>query len=124
MRLAVQSCCYREYYRSGGLSLRLGEPERVPFRVLVVFQNAERRNNAAEAMLRVRPPIMQQVWLTTMQELVKHPLDRIWVRPADYREATKCTAFGTDHALSWPYRRRPAREEKVEAAIAKQELLD
>jgi len=123
-RLAAQACCYREYYRSGGLAKRLGDAERVPFRVLMVFQNAERRNNAADSLLRVTPPVMEQVWLATLPDLRANSLGPIWIRPVDYREATKNSPFDSALPLAWPYRRRPEREDLVEKSAKKQQLLE
>ena len=122
-RLATQACCYRQYYRNGGLAKRLGKTGPVPFRVLMVFQNAERRNNVADTLLRLAPPIMEQVWLATLGDLRSNALGDIWIRPADYRAVTQNTAFDSEHAPSWPYRRRPVREELVEKSINKLPLL-
>jgi len=99
-RLAAQACCYREYFRTGGLGKRLRVSKRVPFRVLIVLQNPERRNNVADSLLRLNPPILQQVWLATLPDLRANPLRPIWMRPVDYREATKNTAFDPDRPLS------------------------
>lgn len=122
-RLATQACCYREYFRSGGLARRFGGTERVPFRVLMVFQNAERRNNAADSLLRLSPPILEQVWLATLPDLRANALGNIWLRPVDYRDVVEDTAFDTRLPLSTPYRRRPEREELVEKSITKRQLL-
>jgi hypothetical protein len=126
--LAQKSLCYRDYYRSGGFALKNGRPrsefESYPFRVLMVFQNAERRNNAAERMLLCHPPVLTQVWLTTFPEIVATPLGAIWVRPFDYQAAIKGTAFNNENGrVPAIYRRRPEREAFVEGRVQKQALL-
>jgi len=122
-RLTTQARCYREYYRTGGLAKRFGETEQLPFRVLMVLQNTERRNNVADSLLRLRPPIMEQVWLATMSDVRGAPLGPIWIRPIDYRAVTSGTAFDPKLPLSSPYRRRPEREEIVEKSVIKRGLL-
>jgi hypothetical protein len=78
---------YLDFYRSGGFARQCGHPpehfRQFPFRVLWIFRNAERRNNAAESFLRHHPPILTMAWLTTFDELVKNPLGNIWIRPVD-----------------------------------------
>src|ERR1700730_18293993 len=70
--LVTRSQCYRDFYRRGGLAARQGRPrtefEQFPFRVLIVVRNAERRNNLCERLLALRPPILSQVWLSTLTE--------------------------------------------------------
>jgi hypothetical protein len=128
-RLAVRAACYRDYYRRGGFAWRLGhpasEPNRLPFRVLMVFNNAERRNNTAENLLLLRPPILSQVWLTTLPALKANPLGDIWIRPSDYREAIAGTAFASSAALAvaHPYRRSVGRDALVEDRITKHPLI-
>jgi hypothetical protein len=89
--LANKACCYREHYRRGGFALRNGRPrtefESFPFRVLVVCRSEERRDNAARRLLLCHPPILTQVWLTTLSGVCDDPLGAIWARPADYRIA-------------------------------------
>lgn len=86
--LALKAACYNDYYRRGGLAVRNGQPASAykdfPFRVLMVCKTEERRNNAAERMLRNTPPVLTQVWLTTVTKIQADPLDPIWVRPIDY----------------------------------------
>lgn len=125
--LAERAAGYLEFYRSGGMAARHGRPRSefkdYPFRVLMVFRNAERRNNAAARMLQHRPAVLTMAWLATMDEFLKDPFAAVWVRPADYREATKGTAFDPDLRPGFPvYRRRPERESHVERAINKHPL--
>jgi len=91
-----------------------------PFRVLWIFRNAERRNNAAESFLRHHPPILTMAWLTTFDELVNDPLGDIWIRPLDYQRVIRDSTF--DLVLQSPaafYRRQAAREQFIEARITK-----
>ena len=96
-KLVASGSAYLRYYTSGGFAERHGAPRSAgkdyPFRVLMVFQNAERRNNTAEELLRVNPPIYTQVWLTTLAEIKADPLGTIWIWPGSYREATQETPF-------------------------------
>ena len=126
--LATHAACYLDYYRRGGFAVRNGgTPEQFgqfPFRVLMVLQNAERRNNAAEALLRQRPPIRRQVWLTTLAEATADPLGPVWMRPGDYLRATARTPFDPHSERSGPYRRRTEREALVERAVPKNRPLE
>lgn len=126
--LAQKASCYINHYRSGGLALRHGGQRKdyqlYPFRVLMVFRNGERRNNTAERLLQVHPPIHTQVWLTTAEEIKQDPLGKIWMRPIDYRDATADTPFDTGRRRdSIGYRRQQEREEFVERLVPKQQLL-
>jgi hypothetical protein len=125
--LVTRARCYRDWYRRGGLAARHGRPhaefEQFPFRVLVVVRNAERRNNLAERLLLLRPPILSQVWMTTFPEATTDPLGSIWVRPLDYREATADTAFAPSPLAPAGYRRNAERELAVEAAVKKSPLM-
>lgn len=127
--LAERAACYRDYYRSGGLARHLlgdsAKAEDLPFRVLFVFKTVERRNNTAERLLRLHPPVLRQAWLTTLEEATRDPLGRIWVRPQDFLDATRGTAY---EPRLWPsshaYRRESGREATIEAAVRKQLLID
>lgn len=126
--LALKAACYVDYYRNGGFAVRQGgdrsQYQSYPFRVLMVFRNAERRNNAAERLLLNNPPIHRQVWLTTVAEVTADPLGPIWVQPVDYRTVIQGTPFDPQRrSQSDPYRRRPEREQMVEHHIAKRRLL-
>ena len=129
--LALKAACYIDFYKTGGLAVRNGHPRSAykdfPFRVLMVFKTAERRNNLAEALLRFNPPILTQTWLSTFDEVLRDPLGTIWIRPGDYREAAKGTSFDTDrnrHPNAGAYRRRTQRELVVEGSIKRNRLLE
>lgn len=126
--LTQKASCYRGYYQSGRFAERMGGQAEAykdyPFIVLMVFKNAERRNNTAVALLQNDPPIKRQTWLTTFAELEKDPLGAIWARPADYLEATEGTAFDPlKVSQEQVYRRNTDREHFVESAIGKQRLF-
>jgi hypothetical protein len=129
-RLLTDKClCYRHFYSAGGFAQRCGgqadEFRQYPFRVLLVLQTAERRNNSAERLLNCFPPIKYQAWLTTLAEVLANPLGNIWTCPNDYALATE----GTDYAphrrrdLSF-YVRRPERERLVEERLTKRTLFE
>ena len=126
--LLQKAACYIDYYRRGGLAVRCGaSPERYkefPFRVLFVFNTAERRNNMAERLLANRPPILTQALLTTRSELVQNALGSIWIRPAEYRDTVQGTAFEVFRQDQTIYRRQSEREILVEKRIQKRHLLD
>jgi hypothetical protein len=125
--LELKAFGYRDYFQTGGLAQRYGYPaadyKNFAFRVLMVFRNAERRNNCAETLLRMSPPVLSQVWLTTQDELITDPLGAIWLRPQDYRDAVAGTAFDITRRFDSVYRRRPEREALVEARAGKTRLL-
>jgi hypothetical protein len=87
--LLTRALCYRDYYQRGGFAVRCGySPQafnRVPFRVLMTFKTPERLHNTAAALLAAHPPVLSQVWLTTIADVLTGPLDPIWRRPADLR---------------------------------------
>ncbi|MGO8677894.1 MAG: replication-relaxation family protein [Limisphaerales bacterium] len=126
--LVARAGCYVDYYKSGGFALRNGADrsayKEYPFRVLMVLKTAERRNNTAERLLQSNPPIFTQVYLSTLAEVTARPLGPVWIRPLDYREATKGTAFvpGT-RPPPGGYRRQSARELFVEDKLTKHRLL-
>lgn len=126
--LVARAGCYLNYYQSGGFAVWSGggrdQVKEYPFRVLMVFKNDERRNNTAERLLHHNPPILTQVCMTTMPEVLANPLAPIWIRPADYRSATENTPFDPYRQKeAWTYRRQPAREALVEQRIKKLCLL-
>jgi len=127
--LIDRAACYVDFYRSGGFAVRSGalrsEFDKFPFRVLMVFKNAERRNNTAERLLNNNPPILSQIYLTTFAEVTADPLGPIWIEPKDYRAVIDGTPFDTSRQLpSYAYRRQPEREALVEAKIRKFRLLE
>jgi hypothetical protein len=89
--LGLKALRYLDFYRHGGLAVRAGRPKTeykdFPFRVLMILKTDERRDNVAKALLAGNPPIFTQVWLATKQEVCNGPLQAIWVRPLDYRDA-------------------------------------
>ena len=126
--LVAKAGCYRDYYRRGGFAVRSGATrdkfEKFPFRVLVVLQNAERRNNTALHLLQNIPPILTMVYLSTFEEVTRDPLGAIWIRPLDYREATEGTPFAPEkQPKKWIYRRQTARELFVEQKVKKRSIL-
>ena len=77
----------------------------------MVFKTSERRNNVAERLLRNNPPILTQIYLSTIDEVRSDPLAAIWVRPIDHRNAVIGTLFDSEvrrERLS--YKRETARE--------------
>jgi hypothetical protein len=86
--LVAKAGCYLDYYRRGGFAVRNGatrdEYKKFPFRVLMVFKTAERRNNAALRLLQNTPPILTLVYLSTFEEVTRDPTGMIWIRPLDY----------------------------------------
>jgi hypothetical protein len=127
-RLIERAACYRDFYFRGGLASRFGRPrsefKQVPFVVLFVFKNAERRNNTAERLLQSTTPIRNQVWLTTLKEMTSDPLGPIWVKPGDYSRLTAGTKFDpATRRNQWGYRRQPEREEFIEKNIPRHRLL-
>jgi Replication-relaxation len=127
--LAERAACYRAHYRSGNFAESRGgtreEFEQYPFRVLAVFKTAERRNNAAERLLAINPPLKTMVWLTTMPEMLRDPLGPIWVQPADYQEVIARSG----HQVSAPrllggYRRQTERDAIVSELVKKNKLLN
>jgi hypothetical protein len=127
-RLSAKALCYRQYYFSGGFAVRNGATrdqfKDFPFRVLMVFKTTDRRNNAAERLLRVNPPIRTQVCLTTLDAVSSDPLGSIWIQPEDYRTAVAGTRFDVERkAWTIEFRPQPERNSLVEARIPKFQLL-
>ena len=127
--LVDRASCYFDYYKSGGFALRCGatrdDYKQFPFRVLMVFKSAERRNNTAERLLQCTQPIFKQVWLATLSDVKQNPFGEVWIRPFDYREATKGTEYETDRPFpAWQYRRQVERENFIEASIRKHSILE
>jgi Replication-relaxation len=126
--LVTRAGCYFDYYKSGGFAVRNGAPrsdyKAFPFRVLMVFKNAERRNNTAERLLQNNPPIFTHACLSTFEEVTTDPLGPIWIQPVDYRDATKGTQFDSGQRReTWGYKRQSAREEFVERNVKKLRIL-
>lgn len=126
--LVARAGCYIDYYKSGSFALRNGgtraDYKEYPFRVLMVFKTAERRNNTAERLLQNTVPIYSQVMLATFDEATANPLGPIWIRPIDYRDATNGTPFDVSKQKeSWGYKRQTERELFVESKVKKISIL-
>jgi hypothetical protein len=125
--LVARAGCYLNYYTSGEFAVRNGAErfayKEFPFRVLMIFKNAERRNNTAARLLLHKPPILSLVCLSTFKEVICDPLGKIWIRPVDYRDATKGTPFATVQPSGSGYKRQTAREIFVEQRIKKHSIL-
>ncbi len=124
--LVNRAGCYLDYYKSGGFAVRNGALrsayKEFPFRVLTVLKNAERRNNTADGLLQSNPPILTLVHLSTFAEVIADPLGAVWIRPIDYREAVKSTAYEKRAATSI-YRRQADRELWIENTVVKLSLF-
>jgi len=127
--LTAKAGRYLEYYRSGGFAQKQGAPraeyKEHPFRVLMVFKSAERRNNTAERLLAHNPPILTQVCLSTLKEATADPLGPVWIQPRDYHTALRGTPFDPERRRgAREYRSQPEREALVERTINKIRLLE
>jgi hypothetical protein len=125
--LITRAACYRDYYRRGGLAVRRGHAaqafEQFPFRVLIIFKNAERRNNTAARLLELQPPILTQVWLSTFAEVTTDPFGPVWARPADYRDALAGPSL-TQFTVDGPYRRNRSWQTFIEQRLTKRPLVE
>ena len=126
--LIARAGSYFDYYKRGGFAVRNGAARSnfkdFPFRVLMVFKTAERRNNTAERLLQHNPQILTQVCLSTLEEVKKNPFGAIWFCPADYRDAVKGTPFEVEpHRGQQEYQRQTARELFVEKKVRKLKIL-
>lgn len=127
--IGQKAACYLDFYQSGGMAKRLGarreEFKEFPFRVFMVFKNDERRNNAAERLLKNNPPILTQVWLSTLAEVLGKPLGAIWMRPKDYLKVTRGGPFDpAPNAEQAQYKRMPDRERWINQKVSLQRLFD
>jgi hypothetical protein len=126
--LVERAGCYFDYYKSGGFAVRNGatraDYKQFPFRVLMVFKSAERRNNTAERLLQCAQPIFKQACLATLADVIHDPFGAVWIRPFDYREATRGTQFDADKPReTWQYKRQAEREAFIEKHIQKHSIL-
>jgi hypothetical protein len=126
--LAEKAICYRAHYRTGGFAVSRGghqeQFEEYPFRLLAIFQTAERRNNVAELLLALNPPVKTMTWLATMPEILLNPLGAIWVWPADFQNVVADGRFALPKTRELgKYRRRIQRDATVETVITKHRLL-
>lgn len=83
---------YQTYYRCGGFATRNGDAatnyKQYPFRLLIVLNSRVRRDNLARRLLEHHPPILNQAYLATIEDVLKKPLDHIWIRPSDFRASS------------------------------------
>jgi hypothetical protein len=114
--LAAKALDYLSFYRSGGFAERNGAPRSAfkehPFRVLMVLETEERRNNVAERLLRGTPPILTQVMLSTIGEVRADPFGPIWMRPPRLPRRDKGHAVRARHGIGTggaPQAERPRR---------------
>lgn len=127
-KLVAKAVCYLDFFKSGDFAVRNGAPREkfrdFPFRVLMVLKSVERRNNTAERLVQLTPPILSLVWLTTFAEVTTDPFGAIWIQPKDYREVTDKTPFDTNNVQRTDiYRRQTERDAFVESKIKKLKLL-
>lgn len=129
-RIVERTECYLDFYKRGGLALRQGRSKEdykeFPFRVLVIFRNAERRNNAIERLLAHQPPILSIAVMTTIDEIRKDPFGPIWIRPRDYREAMRSAPQEVSLPTSQTpiYRRHREREEWVDEVVHRHSIIE
>jgi hypothetical protein len=127
--LAQKAACYLDFYKSGGMAVRFGgereDYKDYPFRVLMICKNDERRNNIAERLLQNYPPVLTQVWLSTLAETLTAPLGKIWMRPKDYLAITHGTRFDPENRRNTStYFRQQERERLVASRIRKIDILN
>ena len=126
--LVGKAGCYHDFYKSGGFAVRNGasreDYKQFPFRVLMVFKTAERRNNTAERLLQSNLPVGKQFCLSTFEEVTRDPLGAIWIRLFEYRDATRNTPFDPDRAqATLKYKRQTEREAFIEKHVQKRKIL-
>lgn len=102
--LTRRSLCYREHYATGDFAVSCGgsreDYSEYPFRVLIVLPSVARRDNLTRDLKALNPPILTQVWLTTITEVVRDPLGQVWLRPKDHCASAETmpqlSLFGTE----------------------------
>lgn len=109
---------YNNYYKDGlfaesrGLSRE--DYKAVPFRVLFIVLNAERRNNIADYLWRAG--YRSQMLVATIEEVVRDPFSAIWLSPGKYAEALRGTGFALETTVPEKvYKRKIARDMLVTA---------
>ena len=127
--LVSRAACYLDYYKSGGFAERNGAARSAlkdfPFRVLMVFKTAERRNNTAERLLLNSPAILTHVCLATIAEVKRNPFGPVWFRPIDYRMAVLGTPFDPERqAEQRSFQRQTARDVLIEQKVVTHHLLN
>jgi Replication-relaxation len=119
--------CYADHYRRGGMAARFGRPrsefKEFPFRVLVICQSMERRDNLALRLLFGNRPILTQVWLTTLKEVLAAPLGEVWVQPTDYQAMFPLSDRATGLDPSHTYRRDCDRQRRIEQNIRRHAMI-
>ena len=79
--VASKALGYRDYYRQGGFAKWMGgdpaNPAACPFRVIAVFNSAERRDNVVSQLHQQIQPIRGLVWATTRKDILNDPLEMI-----------------------------------------------
>jgi hypothetical protein len=102
--LLTKVLAYRTFYKQGGLAIQLGHEasafRNFPFRILVVFLSAERRNNTAMRLVELNPPVRRFVLLTTLDEFIANPLGPIWMQPKDIDGAIRSGKHGSSKGFS------------------------
>lgn len=118
---------YVNYFKTGGFAERHGRPRKeyrnFPFRVLMVLKSDERRNNLAERLLENTPPILAQVYISTLKEVETDPLGEIWMRPIDYLKAMQGAGFKRVKSAGRHYRRQTERDLHIAKTAKKHRLL-
>ena len=64
----------------------------MPFRVIVSLAYEAPRNNVAEALLRMRNPLLRLIWITTRTQIEADPFAPIYLTPLPYRQAVDGSA--------------------------------
>ncbi|MES3030939.1 MAG: replication-relaxation family protein [Patescibacteria group bacterium] len=126
--LVAKITCYVDFYKSGGFANLHGAARsqfrEYPFRVLIVFRTAERRNNLAERLLQLTPPVSWPICLSTIDEVTENPLGDIWMYPEDYKKITSGTNFDSERRTKqWVYARQMERENLVASRLKKWRLF-
>ena len=95
--IVQKAVCYLSHYRAGGFAETVGgsgeEYKRFPFRVLMIFQTEERRNNVATKLLHHTPPVFTLVWLATKKDVQGAPFGDVWTRPKDVSDGRHAGLF-------------------------------
>lgn len=128
-KLVEKADCYCSYYKSGGFAVRNGgtkeDYKSFPFRVLMIFKTAERRNNTIERLLLGGRIIPGQICFSTIEEVCRDPLGSIWVSASEYRKAISGSAFDLNpQARDWKHRRNAEREAFLGEKLPKFSLLE
>lgn len=86
--VAQKGACYLNYYQSGGMAVRFGKSREdyksFPFRVLMVCKTEPRKENVGGRLFENNPPILTQMWLSTLMKVTRNPLGSCWNLPRDY----------------------------------------